>query len=36
MGFLDYINMENKQADTKMRENIGGMEIDMSARPAKK
>jgi len=35
MGFMDYINMQNKQADTKMRENIGGMQIEMSAKPVK-
>ena len=33
MGFMDYVNMQNRQADTKMRENIGGMQIEMSARP---
>ena len=35
MGFMDYINMQNRQADTKMRENIGGMQIDLSAKPVK-
>jgi len=35
MGFMDYVNMQNKQADTKMRENIGGMQIEMSAKPVK-
>lgn len=35
MGFMDYLNMKNKQADTKMRESIGGMEIEMSAKPVK-
>ncbi|MCL2372721.1 MAG: flotillin-like protein FloA [Defluviitaleaceae bacterium] len=33
MGYLDYINLENKKADTKMRESIGGMQIDISAKP---
>ena len=36
MGYVDYINLENKQADTKMKENIGNMNIDISARPIKK
>jgi len=35
MGFMDYINMQNRQADTKMKENIGGMQIEMSATPVK-
>ena len=35
MGFMDYIEMQNKQADTKMRENIGGMQVEMSAKPVK-
>ena len=35
MGFMDYVKMQNMQADTKMRENIGGMQIDMSAKPVK-
>jgi len=35
MGFMDYINMQNRQADTKMRESIGGMEIELSAKPVK-
>jgi len=32
MGFFDYLNSENRKADTKMKENIGGMNIDISAR----
>ena len=36
MGFMDYINLENKKADTKMRENIGNMQVDVSAKPAKR
>jgi len=35
MGYLDYLGMENKKADTKMRENIGKMQIDVSAKPPK-
>ena len=34
MGYLDYINLQNKVADTTMRENIGNMQIDVSARPS--
>jgi len=33
MGYMDYINLENRKADTLMRENIGNMNIDVSARP---
>ena len=33
MGFLDHINLQNKVADTKMREKIGNMQIDFSAKP---
>ena len=33
MGYMDFINIENRKADTKMRENIGGMQIDVSAKP---
>ena len=36
LGYMDYVNLENKKADTKMRENIGNMQVDVSARPAKK
>ena len=36
IGYFDYLNMENKKADTKMRENIGNMQIDVSAKPADK
>jgi uncharacterized protein YqfA (UPF0365 family) len=36
MGYFDYLNAEFKKADTKMRENIGGMGIDISAKPIKK
>ena len=35
LGYLDYISLENKVADTKMRENIGKMQIDVSAKPGK-
>jgi len=36
MGFMDYIKMQNTQADTKMRENIGGMQMDISVKPPSK
>ena len=32
-GYMDYINLENKKADTKMKESIGNMQIDVSAKP---
>ena len=35
MGFMDYINLQNKQADTTMRENFGNMQVDISAKPTK-
>ena len=35
LGYMDYLNLENKKADTKMRENIGNMQIDVSAKPSK-
>ena len=28
MGYWDYYNLENKKADTKMRDNIGGVNLD--------
>ena len=34
LGYMDYVNLENKLADTLMRENIGKMQIDVSAKPA--
>ena len=34
LGYFDYINLENKKADTLMRGNIGNMQIDVSAKPA--
>jgi len=33
MGFMDFLHMENKKADTLMRKNIGNMQIDISAKP---
>jgi len=36
MGYMDYLNMQNKRADTTMRENIGNMQIDVSAKPGNK
>jgi uncharacterized protein YqfA (UPF0365 family) len=35
MGYLDYLGMEHKKADTKMRENIGKAQIDVSVTPPK-
>ena len=35
MGYLDFINLENRKADTKMRESIGQMEIGVTAKPVK-
>ena len=31
LGYMDFLNLENKKADTKMREKIGDMNIDISA-----
>jgi len=36
LGYMDYLNLENKKADTKMRESIGSMQIDVTATPVKK
>jgi len=33
LGYMDYLNLENKKADTKMRENFGSAKIEMSATP---
>jgi len=35
LGYVDYLNLENKKADTMMREKIGNMQIEMSAKPVK-
>jgi len=35
LGYMDYLNLENKKADTKMRDMIGNLEVDLSARPVK-
>ncbi|MCL2852302.1 MAG: flotillin-like protein FloA [Defluviitaleaceae bacterium] len=32
-GYMDYIGLQNKMADTKMREKIGNMQVDISAKP---
>jgi uncharacterized protein YqfA (UPF0365 family) len=32
LGYMDYINIENRKADTKMRDSIGGMNVDVNAR----
>ena len=36
MGYVDYINIENKKADTRMRDSIGGMQLDVSAKVTEK
>ena len=36
MGYLDYLNMENKIADTKMRGNIGNAQMNVSIKPGEK
>ena len=33
MGYMDFVNLENRKADTKMRESFGNMQIDLSAKP---
>ena len=33
LGYMDYLNLENKKADTKMRGNIGNMQVEVSAKP---
>ena len=35
MGYMDYLNLENKKADTLMRENIGTAQMDVSIKPGK-
>ena len=35
LGYMDFLNLENKKADTKMRENIGSMQVEFSAKPTK-
>ncbi|MCL2204280.1 MAG: flotillin-like protein FloA [Defluviitaleaceae bacterium] len=34
LGYMDFINMENRKADTLMRENIGTAQMDVSIKPA--
>ena len=36
LGYMDYLSVENKKADTRMRDNIGNMQIDVSAKPGTK
>ncbi|MCL2498971.1 MAG: flotillin-like protein FloA [Defluviitaleaceae bacterium] len=33
MGYMDYINLENRKADTLMRTNIGTAQMDVSVKP---
>jgi uncharacterized protein YqfA (UPF0365 family) len=35
MGYMDYINIENRKADTLMRGNIGTAQMDVSVKPGK-
>jgi len=35
MGYMDYINLENRKADTQMRANIGTAQMDVSVKPGK-
>jgi uncharacterized protein YqfA (UPF0365 family) len=35
MGYMDFINIENRKADTKMRDNIGTAQMDVSVKPGK-
>ena len=35
LGYMDYLNLENKKADTKMRDKIGNMQMEMSMTPVK-
>jgi uncharacterized protein YqfA (UPF0365 family) len=32
LGYVDYLNIENKKADTRMRDNIGNLQMDISAK----
>jgi len=32
-GYMDYINLQNKLADTKMRDKLGSMQMEFSAKP---
>jgi len=36
MGFMDYVKMQNTQADTKMKENFGTAQVEVSATPVRK
>jgi uncharacterized protein YqfA (UPF0365 family) len=36
MGYMDYLNVENKKADTRMRDGIGNMQVEATVRTAKK
>jgi len=35
LGYMDYLNLENKKADTTMRENLGTAHMEMSIKPVK-
>ena len=36
IGYMDYVNLKNKESDTKMRENIGNMPLDMFSKSVDK
>ena len=36
IGYMDYVNLKNKESDTKMRENIGNIPLDMFSKPVDK
>jgi uncharacterized protein YqfA (UPF0365 family) len=36
LGYVDYLNLENKKADTRMRDNIGNLRMEVSAKMADK
>ncbi len=36
IGVMDYYNLENKKADTKMRESIGNLQVDVGIKEQKK
>ncbi len=35
MGYMDYLNVENKKADTKMRDGLGNLQVEVSAKTGK-
>jgi len=35
LGYMDFLNLENKKADTKMRENLASAHMEMTVKPVK-